>query len=240
MIKYLHRMKGKKGFTIVELVVVIGIIAVLMTVMAASLLGGNTEKVLGANANAEVFFPACQLAFTRAQLTERELVTYGPSDLKYIEYKDGANKIMDGKYLFIEAKFQQSGIVGLHIDITLNGLMSKPDITASGTMTPLESYFAKNIDEYLAESYDGYFYALIDNNFKVLFTHYCDGRLPTFAAGDALSDYRDDLMISDGKVVGNGLILGSCSDTYTVPENGDYVFAVPELTNLAEKVKYFS
>ncbi len=239
MIKYLHRMKGKKGFTIVELVVVIGIIAVLMTVMAASLLGGNTEKVLAANANAEVFFPACQLAFTRAQLTERELVTYGSSDLKYIEYKDGANKIMDGKYLFLEAKFQQSGIVGLHIDVTLNGLMSKSDTTGSD-MTTLESYFAKNIDEYLAESYDGYFYALIDNNFKVLFTHYCDGRLPTYTMGGNLSDYRDDLMISDGKVVGNGLILGSCSDTYTVPEGGDYVFAVPELTNLTEKVKYFS
>lgn len=237
MIKYLHRMKGKKGFTIVELVVVIGIIAVLMTIMAVSLLGGNTEKILSANANAEVFFPACQLAFTRAQLTERELVTYGTSDIKYIEYKDGANKIMDGKYLFLEAKFQQSGIVGLHIDVTLDGLMSKSDITGSD-MTPLESYFSKNIDEYLAESYDGYFYALIDNNFKVLFTHYCDGRLPTYSSD--LDDFRDNLMISDGKVRGNGLILGSCSDTYTVPENGEYVFAVPELTNLTEKAKYFS
>ncbi len=237
MIKYLHRMKGKKGFTIVELVVVIGIIAVLMTVMMASLLGGNTEKVLAANANAEVFFPACQLAFTRAQLTERELVKYEDTD--FLEYKDGTNKIKDGKYLFLEAKFQQSGIVGLHIDVTLNGLMSEPDPTGSN-MSLLESYFAKNIDEYLAESYDGYFYALIDNNFKVLFTHYCDGRLPTYTMGGSLSDYRDKLMISDGKVVGTSLILGSCSDTYTVPESGDYVFDVPNPDTDPEKAKYFS
>lgn len=238
MIKYLQRLKAKRGFTIIELVVVIGIIAVLVTIMSVALLGGNTEEILSANANAEVFFPACQLAFTRAQLTERSLVNYGDADLKYIEYKDGANKIMDGKLLFLEAKFEQNGIVGLHIDVTLNGLMSKTDTTGAD-MTVLEQYFAKNIDEYLTDSYDGYFYALVDNNFKVLFTHFCDVRLPVYTMGGSLDDFRDSLMISDGKVVGNNRVLGSCSDTYTVPETGDYVFAVPELTDLANKSKYF-
>ncbi|MGN1339275.1 MAG: DUF5023 domain-containing protein [Oscillospiraceae bacterium] len=238
MIKYLHRLKGKKGFTFIELVIVIAIIGVLITVMAVSLLGGTTEKVLSHNANAEVFFPACQLAFTRAQLTERSLVTYDDADLKYIEYKDGANKIMDGKYLFLEAKFEENGMVGLHIDVTLNGLMSKDDITDTN-MTVLEQYFAKNINEYLTDSYDGYFYALVDNNYKVLFTHFCEVRLPTFTMGGDVEAFRNSLMISDGKVVGNGAVLGSCSDTYTVPMTGDYAFAVPELTDLSKKSLYF-
>ncbi len=236
MIKYLQRLKGKKGFTIVELVVVVAIIAVLITIMSAALLGGNTEKILSANASAEAFFPACQLAFTRAQLTERELVTYESTDTKFIEYKEGKNQIADGKFLFVEAKFEQSGIVGLHINYTLNELMARDDFTAA--MTALERYLATNINEYLADSYDGYFYAQVDNNFKVVFTHFCDGRLPVWNGTDDYDTFRDSMMVdSQGKITGNKLIIGSCSDVYTVPETGQYAFDLPESTS--DYSKYF-
>lgn len=236
MIKYLQRLKGKKGFTIVELVVVVAIIAVLITIMSAALLGGNTEKILSANASAEAFFPACQLAFTRAQLTERELVTYESTDTKFIEYKEGKNQIADGNFLFVEAKFEQSGIVGLHINYTLNELMARDDFTAA--MTALERYLATNINEYLADSYDGYFYAQVDNNFKVVFTHFCDGRLPVWNGTDDYDTFRDSMMVdSQGKITGNKLIIGSCSDVYTVPETGQYAFDLPESTS--DYSKYF-
>lgn len=228
MIKYLQRLKGKKGFTLVELVVVVAIIAVLLTIMSVAMLGGNTEQILSANSKAEAFFPACQLAFTKAQLMERELVNYADTDTKFIEYKEGKNQIPDGKHLFVEAKFEQSGIVGLHINYTLNELM-KFDNDFTRDMTALEKYLATNINEYLADSYDGYFYAQVDNNFKVVFTHFSDYRLPTWNGTDDYDTFRELMMVdSQGRLKGNKCVIGSCSDVYTIPETGQYAFDLPD------------
>lgn len=227
MIQYLNKLRRKRGFTFVELVVVLAIIGVLIGAMTVSMLSGTTQRIQSANANAEVFFSASQLMFTRAQLTERSLVEYGSSDTKFIEYKNGVNTT-NGKYLFLEAKCEQRGIIGVHIDNTLNALMSKPDITGTG-MTALESYFAKNIDQYLTDSYEGYFYAAVDENFRVFFTHFCPGRLPTYSG--SLSDFRDAMMVSNGKLVGTGHILGSWSDEYISPETGEYAFALPDTSD---------
>ena len=46
------KIRGKKGFTLVELVVVVGIAAVMMVIIMSSLLNGNTEEILSANTNA--------------------------------------------------------------------------------------------------------------------------------------------------------------------------------------------
>ena len=67
MIQYLQRLKHKKGFTLVELAVVVGIIVVLTAIIMVNMLGGDTEKILAANSNAKVFFTASQLTLTRIE-----------------------------------------------------------------------------------------------------------------------------------------------------------------------------
>ena len=59
-------------------------------------------------------------------------------------------------------------------------------------MTALEKYISTNINEYVSESADGYFYALCDENFTVTFAHYCKDRLPTFS-GDYFFLYHDSM-----------------------------------------------
>lgn len=226
------KIRGKKGFTLVELVVVVGIAAVMMVIIMSSLLNGNTEDILSANTNARSFFTASQLALTNAQLTERSLVDYSGADVKYIEYKDGANTL-NGKYLFIEARYTQRGIQGIHIGNHLNEIMARDDSYTD--MTSLEKYMESYFGEYMADSYDGYFYAVCDENFKVLFTHFCEIRLPEYNS-QALSDYREEFMVGVGtKLANSNRVLGTCSDAYLIPETGelgtpntgDYAFGIP-------------
>ena len=228
MIKFLQRQRNKKGFTMVELIVVIAIIAVLSAIVLVGI-NNRDSKIKSASSSAESFFAAAQLALTRAQLTERSIVDYADADVKYIEYTGGANTT-NGKYLFMEAQFSQNGMVGLHLENTFNGLMGRTD--AMTAMTDLEAYLGSNINEYLNGNYDGYFYCAADSNFKVLFAHFCSSRLPAFDAGtQTLSDFRDTMMIMDGCVQSTGAILGSWSDSYIMPDDGQYVFDLPKSTD---------
>lgn len=231
MIKHLHRLKGRKGFTLVELVVVIGIAAVLMAVILVGSLNGNTEDVLSANSNAESFFTASQLALTRAQLTERSIVDYESADTKFIEYKNGANTLND-KYLFIEAKFDpKSGIVGVHIDNYLDRLMDTTKHPADfSDMTALEKYIMTNLGEYMADSFDGYFYCMADKNFKVLVTHFCAQRLPEYKGDDEA--FRNSYMVGTGtKLDGYRNVLGTCRDGNPILTTGDFAFNFPILND---------
>lgn len=235
MMRYLHRLKGRKGFTLVELVVVVGIAAVLMAVILVGSLGGNTEEVLAANSSASSFFTASQLTLTRAQLTERSIVDYG-TETKFIEYKNGANTLND-KYLFIEAKFDpKSGVVGVHIDNYLDKLMTRDD--SYSDMTKLEKYIATNLGEYMADSFDGYFYCMADQNFKVLFTHFCEQRFPEYKGDDTA--FRNALEVATGtKLKDYRSVLGSCSDVYTIPETGSFAFNFPQKNDAEGLYKYY-
>lgn len=248
MIQYLNRLKGKKGFTMVELIVVVGIIAVLITVIGVGSLSGSTERELAAQAGAEAFFPACQLTFTRAQLTERSVVTYEADKVPVIYYKDGKNSLMDSEssaaapspatYLFVEAKSTEKGFEWLHVSTYLDTLMSKAEDSG---MTALESYLFKNVKEYMADSYDGYFYAMVDSGFKVLITHFTESRLPMYTAGEATSEFVDDMLVVDGKVKGSHTIIGACADqdVYNMADSTKYVFSIPKASDNVNRVKYY-
>lgn len=227
MVKYLAGLKRKKGFTLVELVVVIAIIAVLMTIGMMSMLDERAEKLILANSNAQSLFTATQLAFTRMQFTERGLVDYDAGDEKYITYNAG-QKMTAGKYLFLELEATEQGLQYVHVDYTINGLMARPD----KTMTKLEKYILNALNTGIADAYNGYFYAQVDENFRVICTHFSDYRLPTYVSNP--SAYRTSLTFTEAGRI-NHITVGTYCDVDVFDAGkGDYLFNAPSST------KYFA
>lgn len=103
----------------------------------------------------------------------------------------------------------------------------------SETMTALEQNLSTNLSEYIAESAEGYFYAMCDKNFTVTYAHYCQDRLPEFK-GEELSAFRDKYMFGVGMKLPNmGSVIGVCTDIdpntdgIQTPATGEYAFGIP-------------
>ena len=225
--KYLSALKSKKGFSLIELVIVLTIIGVVTAMMVGSMLDNDSEKFMAANTNAQSFFTSSQLVFTRAKFTDASYVRYQTGETKYIKYEKGMVKTYNGTnedcYLFVEVKVGINGVEYVHVSDKATSLMF---IDETATMTTLEKKLATEFGTSIVESYDGYFYAVVDNNFRVLCTHYSDYRLPAYT-GDGAA-YRDKIQyVSDGKI-NAGSIVGVCSDVQFFGTQGEYVFCAPD------------
>lgn len=101
MIKYLQKMKRKKGFTLVELIVVIAILAVMATVILMNIDNKRT-RIKTANSNASNFYVAVQSAFTRYMMFPGPLSPDFRENAAtpYMKYYRGAN----GNYPFDAAE----------------------------------------------------------------------------------------------------------------------------------------
>ena len=72
MIRFLQRQKAKKGFTIIELIVVIAIIGVLMAVILPSLTG-ERQRISAANSAARDFYAAVQTTVSKYSTYDGQL-----------------------------------------------------------------------------------------------------------------------------------------------------------------------
>lgn len=226
MIKKLQNLKNKKGFTLVELIIVIAIIAVLLAFTLPAF-NSDDAKRRTVNTYASDFYASLQYSFTRYQKTESDLSPALATEQDYIKYdaKMGQNIIVTQvkdkqAYIYIEARYDK-GLQYVHVSDTLQNLLAK---TTTVSETNFEQLLQKDLQDIINGATTGYYYAVVTmddtySDIKVLTAHYTDERLPAVADGGVYK--TDNLIFVDTSEIACGSYCGTCSSEQNA--SGAYV-----------------
>lgn len=254
MIKYLQGLQRKRGFTLIELIVVLAIIAILAAIIIPGLSGKN-EKIRAANMHARDFFSGIQYVMTHFQMTESYITPeIGMAEQAgtvqyFIKYaQEYGQNVLVFPYTYIYVKVESNTDLTVNVGRTYSEML---DSTTIATETRFEKAIREQLSKVLEADYEGYCYALVYNggtsvniatrevtgtpqNLRVITTHFMSDELP--AVSGSSSDYINaNLMFKDYGVLANDSICGTCSDDkYTagnvyVGDIGSYFFNVNDL-----------
>lgn len=234
MIRYLHRLRGKKGFTMAELIIVIAIMGVLMAMILPMFSSDDAEKQ-AAETYASDFYASLQYNMTRYQLTEYHLTPQlqelglqyedGDSVQPYIYFnKTLGRNVFTMEYLYIEVSYNK-GIEYVKIAPNLMALVS--DTTTTTSDHPFEKLLENDLEDVMNAADKGHYYAVVRYDYedptpsspnsgdevgfgdlKVMTAHYCQEALPSTAAGNYKTE---NLIFTDFSELKCGIICGTCS-----------------------------
>lgn len=228
----MRKILGKKGFSLLELVVSIAIIGVLLAMILPSLSTRDANKKASISA-AKDFYSATQSLFSKYSKYE-DYLYYGQKDElaadKVIDYvKDLGGNFPKNAYTALAMKVENSKIV--YVDAISLGSPTLAEMamySKSGvaTETNFEKMFAKDIEP-LFYLQDGMYYAYIyfvsnanatlqgetnTNTVRVLAAAYCPTEFPP--SGDDYNDFMENyLLLTDNGLNAKGMFLGVCSST---------------------------
>lgn len=244
MIKYLQNLRNKKGFTLVELIIVVAIIAVLAAMVIPMFNNDDAQRRV-VNTYASDFFTGLQFNFTRYQKTEADIspaiaaeiaadIAAGKTPFMKYDPTVGQN-ILGMPFIYIEAHYDNE-LKYVHVNVNLEELLKDTTTTSN---TALEQQIHNDMANLINKAGNGYYYAVVTmnanyNNLKVITTHFTDERLPEFT-GDVANYKKDVLMFIDESELANGFYCGTCTGDNTsgayVGNIGTYFFNVSDPGN---------
>lgn len=235
----MRKILGKKGFTMIELVIVIAIIAILSAMILPTLSSKEAEKKASVSA-AKDYYSAVQYLVTKysryegylsEELKQQQLgkdpdETSGNCIFAYDKALFG--NYPQKKFTLIAMKVDKSQIeyvdvVALdNISLAEIALYQKDGVT---TETNFERLYKSDVEP-LFKAQDGMYYAYVyfennenkatgepnTNTVRVLASAYCPTELPP--CGADFNDFKENyLLLTDNGLNAKGMFLGVCSST---------------------------
>lgn len=244
MVRYLQRLKAKKGFTIVELIVVIAIIAVLSAVIFSNM-GTENERKQAANTAARDFYSTVQYSFTKYMKYEAELsiaIKNETPTIPIIKYEPSLNGNFPlNEMTFIKMFVDKNQIQYVQCFNTLKNMLSS---TSTDCITEFDKLLVNDFDTLMESNVDGYYYAMVTFDgvkttpttfapVKVHSAYYCSKPFVEVNGATDDTDYSINNLkfeaycrLSNGNICGvcsskkyTGVVLGE-KDTYFMGANG--------------------
>lgn len=188
MCNFFRRCKAKKGFTMVELIIVIAIIGVLLAMILPNMLMSDTPTK--AKGYAKSYYYTVQDFMSRQRIAD-----------------DPSNPALDsttGNFYFYTTvnaagMVVESGIIPS--GSTFDGTMTNSTAFQGGSdpqaLKNLVTKFATSMENNLtASEYAGTFYAVVDSNYIVQAAYWSEGLMSQLSAGNSSLAFEDDGIIN--------------------------------------------
>ena len=201
----LMQLKNKKGFTLVELIVVLAMIGVLTAIILP--LSMNAGKPQAAVAKAKSFYFGSQRILIQYRADSPELQT------GYLSYKKGAMTytINTGDYMYICAKAEKNN--GF-TELKLAKLSAPADGTAAN---PADHSLLDKLNTFSTDDDEGYYYALVDDQCKVIMTYWCETFIDDISKStDTASTYSKTTIFPTDNYYVDGYLLGAYPERYSM------------------------
>lgn len=183
MIKVINRLRAKKGFTLVEAIVVIMIIGVL-TAMVLPTLAYSNKPAVGKGMAKDLFYKA-QDVFTSAKIVYPDAIGTGKNVIYYVTIDQTGNAIQSGT---VTKTATSLTLVPFPAVINITSSSSDKDKMDAKMKAALENYTEYNTDM------RGTLYVVSDDHFRARVAYWTDAT--TFADGG--TTFADSCMLGNG------------------------------------------
>lgn len=191
MDRFFRRCMNKKGFTMVELIIVIAIIGVLMALILPNVF--KSDVPVKAKGYAKDYFFVAQEFFSRQKLAADP----NPANSPFGD-SGGVTTLRD---ITFYTEFDRSGQIVSNgvLPFGNTNMVDSDTFQGTGAIEPLRNLVAAYdtyMDQYLTVGEGaGYLYCTVDDNYRVQVTYWSEENIEDLIAADSTLTFNDDSLI---------------------------------------------